>query len=424
MTIDVSKQTTNGERCSVRSLQLNGHVGFDTLPDQIVSKCTSDGFTFNILCIGETGIGKSTLVDTLFNTKFDWISASHHEPKVRLSKNTYDVQESSCRLKLSIIETVGFGDQIDKDDTHQILSSYIDQQFDAYLQEELKIKRNFAILNDTRIHVCLYFLCPTGHSIKSLDLAIMKKLDQRVNIIPIIAKADTIAKSELFKFKQKIMQDLIANQVKIYQFPIDDDAVVEINAGMNSHVPFAVIGSSDMVKVGNKLVRARQYPWGVVVVDNEAHSDFVKLREMLIRTNMQDLIEKTHMKHYEVYRRNRLIDMGFSDANIVNGKTMSISETYEAKHTELKAEIQKKEDEIKEAFVAKVKAKEAELKEAERELHDKFVMLKKLHAEQKERVEDKKRSLDEEMKEFQRRKFSLEQARLHSLGTLKSAKKK
>ena len=58
---------------------------------------------------------------------------------------------------------------------------------------------------------------------------------------------------------------------------------------------------------------------------------------------MQDLIETTHFKHYELFRRNRLVEMGFSDANIINGKCMSISETYEAKHTELKAEIQKKE---------------------------------------------------------------------------------
>jgi len=282
------------------------------------------------------------------------------------------MQESSVRLKLSIVESVGFGDQIDKEESNQIICNYLDQQFEVYLQEELKIKRNFAILNDTRIHVCLYFLCPTGHSLKALDLMIMKKLDQRCNVIPIIAKADTIAKNELVKFKQKIMQDLMQNQIKIYQFPIDDDAVVELNASMNTHMPFAVIGSSEMVKVGNKVVRARQYPWGIVVVDNESHSDFVKLREMLIRTNMHDLIEKTHFKHYELYRRNRLLDMGFSDANNVNGKCMSISETYEAKHTELKAEIQKKEDEIKEAFVAKVKAKEAELKESEREVSIEF----------------------------------------------------
>lgn len=31
-----------------------------------------------------------------------------------------------------------------------------------------------------------------------------------------------------------------------------------------AHLPFAVVGSTEEVKVGNKLVRARQYPWGVV----------------------------------------------------------------------------------------------------------------------------------------------------------------
>jgi len=51
-------------------------------------------------------------------------------------------------------------------------------------------------------------------------------------------------------------------------------------------------------------------------------------------------------------------------------------------------------------------------------------MLKKQHAEQKDRVEEKKRLLDEEMKEFQRRKFSLEQSKAQAIGTLKSAKKK
>ena len=83
---------------------------------------------------------------------------------------------------------------------------------------------------------------------------------------------------------------------------------------------------------------------------------------------MQDLIEKTHSKHYELYRCNRLIEMGFTDSNAMNGKMLSISETYEAKQTELKAEIQKREDEIKEAFVTKVKLKETELKEAEKEV--------------------------------------------------------
>lgn len=46
----------------------------------------------------------------------------------------------------------------------QPIVEYIDNQFEIYLQEELKIKRNLVETHDTRIHVCLYFISPTGHS--------------------------------------------------------------------------------------------------------------------------------------------------------------------------------------------------------------------------------------------------------------------
>lgn len=49
-------------------------------------------------------------------------------------------------------------------------------------------------------------------------------------------------------------------------------------------------------------------------MENEAHCDFSKLREMLLRINMEDLRETTHSKHYERYRRTRLEQMGFGDA--------------------------------------------------------------------------------------------------------------
>lgn len=102
------------------------------------------------------------------------------------------------------------------------------------------------------------------------------------------------------------MSELQSNGVNIYQFPIDDESVLDVNSQMNAHVPFAVVGSTDFVRVGNKMMRSRQYPWGTVQVENESHCDFVKLREMLIRTNMEDMREKTHGRHYELYRKKRL----------------------------------------------------------------------------------------------------------------------
>ena len=39
-----------------RQLRLAGHVGFDSLPDQLVNKSVNRGFAFNILCIGKSEI--------------------------------------------------------------------------------------------------------------------------------------------------------------------------------------------------------------------------------------------------------------------------------------------------------------------------------------------------------------------------------
>ena len=41
-------------------------------------------------------------------------------------------------------------------------------------------------------------------SIKSLDLVCMQQLDKKVNIIPVIAKADTISRTELQEFKGRV----------------------------------------------------------------------------------------------------------------------------------------------------------------------------------------------------------------------------
>ncbi|PVD34450.1 hypothetical protein C0Q70_05724 [Pomacea canaliculata] len=368
----------------MRNLTLSGHVGFDSLPDQLVNKSVCQGFCFNILCVGETGIGKSTLMDTLFNTNFDSTQSSHDLPGVKLKAHTYDLTEKNVRLKLTIVDTTGFGDQINKADSWKPIVDYIDAQFDAYLQEELKIKAHVAYL-------------------KALDLVTMKKLDSKVNIIPVIAKADTITKTELTKFKAKIMSELTANGVQIYQFPTDDETVAETNGSMNSNLPFAVVGSNDEVKIGNKMVKARQYPWGTVQVENENHCDFVKLREMLIRTNMEDLRETTHLIHYELYRRHKLEEMGFSDSDM-----KSLSETYEQKRQEHISNLQKKEEEMRQTFVIRVKEKESELKEAEKELHARFDQLKKQHAEEKKKIEDNRKKLEDEVNLFNQRKAAME----------------
>ena len=49
-------------------------------------------------------------------------------------------------------------------------------------------------------------------------------------------------------------------------FLLDDASISALNAKNNQMLPFAVVGSMDEVKIGNRMVRARQYPWGTVQV--------------------------------------------------------------------------------------------------------------------------------------------------------------
>ena len=70
---------------------------------------------------------------------------------------------TSICFQLTLVDTVGYGDQINKEDSFKTIVDHIDTHFEMYLQEELKIKRNLATFHDTRIHACIYFICPTGH---------------------------------------------------------------------------------------------------------------------------------------------------------------------------------------------------------------------------------------------------------------------
>ena len=161
-------------------------------------------------------------MNTLFDTNFNLEPSSHHKLNVSLNAKTFELDEKGIRLKLTLIETAGFGDQINKENSHEPILSYINAQYELCVQKELGLKRNFEQINDTTIHVCLYFISPTGHSLKTIDLNTMKALDRKVNIIPIIAKSDTVGKNELIDFKKRIMLDINNNHVNIYHFPIND----------------------------------------------------------------------------------------------------------------------------------------------------------------------------------------------------------
>lgn len=59
-------------------------------------------------------------------------------------------------------------------------------------------------IQDTRIHCCLYFINPTGHALRPIDVIVMKKLSEVVNVVPVIAKSDSLTTDERDSFKLKV----------------------------------------------------------------------------------------------------------------------------------------------------------------------------------------------------------------------------
>lgn len=77
-------------------------------------------------------------------------------------------------------------------------------------------------IQDTRIHCCVYFIAPGGHSLKPIDVIVMKKLSEVVNVVPIIAKADSLTLDEREEFKHRIRAELDHHQIRVYPFDSDD----------------------------------------------------------------------------------------------------------------------------------------------------------------------------------------------------------
>ena len=75
-----------------------------------------------------------------------------------------------------------------------------------------------------------------------------------------------------------------------------------------------MVGSERNVIIDGKPVRGRKNRWGLINVENEEHCDFKKLRAILIRTHMLDLIHTTEENHYEVYRASQMETRKFGEA--------------------------------------------------------------------------------------------------------------
>ncbi|GAB0197798.1 septin-9 [Grus japonensis] len=309
-----------------------GYVGIDAILEQMRRKAMKQGFEFNIMVVGQSGLGKSTLINTLFKSKISRKSvqptSEERIPKtIEIKSITHEIEEKGVRMKLTVIDTPGFGDHINNENCWQPIMKFINDQYEKYLQEEININRKKRI-PDTRVHCCIYFIPATGHSLRPLDIEFMKRLSKVVNIVPVIAKADTLTLEERDYFKQRIMADLLANGIDVYpQKEFDEDSEDRlVNEKFREMIPFAVVGSDQEYQVNGRRILGRKTKWGTIEVENTTHCEFAYLRDLLIRTHMQNIKDITSNIHFEAYRVKRLNEGQSSLSNGVTDKELVANE--------------------------------------------------------------------------------------------------
>jgi len=260
---------------------------------------------------------------------------------LRLRTYTEDMADNDFgSVTFRMVETQGLGDNLDNREHIEGIVKYVEGQFDEVLAEESRIRRN-PRFTDSRVHAVVYMIEATGHGLREQDVQFMQRVSSVANIIPVLAKSDSLTPAEVLTNKRLVYEDIEHYKIPIYQFYnengqrgfgsqkslADDDYNFDDNDEPNEtylamrklqeSLPFAVIASDKSVQTGNAGQRAlvREYPWGILNIEDPKISDFSTLKDLLLYSHMEDLKETTNDILYERYRTLRLSeDPGFNAA--------------------------------------------------------------------------------------------------------------
>ena len=348
----------------------------------------------SILVIGTRNSGKTSFLEFL---------KSALAPKKR-SKSTLDQYELDAKLTPSgnfvpsYLETEIDGERIgltlwDSEGLEKNvvdlqlreMSAFLESKFEETFTEEMKVVRSPGV-QDTQIHAVFLILDPArldrniaankaahatnGHGKaipmsrilggldEDLDLQVLRTLQGKTTVIPVIAKADTITTKHMNVLKKTVWDSLKkANLDPLSALGLDDDEATALDSsrideededadfdGLDSpttgnalpiqgalesspkskrlssgsvrrtrmdenlkedevpFIPMSII-SPDIYEPG---VVGRQFPWGFADPYDDQHCDFVRLKDAVFSEWRSELREASREQWYEGWRTSRL----------------------------------------------------------------------------------------------------------------------
>ncbi|KAK4208701.1 hypothetical protein QBC37DRAFT_66110 [Rhypophila decipiens] len=358
-----------------------------------------DPTPFNILIVGAQNSGKSSFLEFLKsalalparkrtkNDHDDYLPAA--PPSGNFVPHYLETEIDNERIGLTLWDSEGLEKNV-VDLQLREMSSFLESKFEETFAEEMKVVRSPGV-QDTHIHAVFLVLDPArldrniaaargnaangqhngskhhpharvlGGLDEDLDLQVMRILQGKTTVIPVISKADTITSKHMNVLKTTVWETLKkANLDPLEALGLDDeddttpdssriieedeDEVSDPSDTELSHDEDGLpIQGREPSPVSNRLsggsvrrhtkspedgpkadevpfipmsiispdiyepdVVGRQFPWGFADPYNEEHCDFVRLKEAVFSEWRAELREASREQWYEGWRTSRL----------------------------------------------------------------------------------------------------------------------
>ncbi|KUI61990.1 Septin-4 [Cytospora mali] len=343
-----------------------------------------DPTPFNILIVGTRGAGKTSFLE--------FLKTALALPAKKRVKSTIDAEENPNRAQPSgnfiphFLESEIDGERVgltlwDSEGLEKNvvdlqlreMSAFIESKFEDTFTEEMKVVRSPGV-QDTHIHAVFLVLDPArldrnisaakvlaangsskyhpvgrlvGSLDEDLDLQVLRILQGKTTVIPVISKADTITAKHMTVLKKTVWDSLKkANMDPLEVLGLEDDELESTprssripeesedseedsdvggderdagedlpiqgnetprprsskNQDENPFIPMSII-SPDLYE---PEVIGRQFPWGFADPYNEEHCDFSRLKESVFGEWRGELREASREQWYEGWRTSRL----------------------------------------------------------------------------------------------------------------------
>lgn len=272
-------------------------IGVSNLPKVRLAKLKARGININVMVAGSHGLGKTTLLRHLFG--ISCLKSVPFAPRgndkhwqcgnicnVQISTVAIDQCDFSIQARLTEIDCIG--DSVSNSECWSSATELLEEYFRDYEHSFGGTVR--ALIDDKRVHVCLYMLEPLAQ-IRVADIEAMRAISHYCCVVPVVAKADLVEEQCMENTRTRIQQQLVSSGVNVF-----DDRLGGYSA------PFFVMFGNDE---NDALSMERSYPWGVGDLRGAGGNEFDRLREFILEKSIVTLMHETEFL-YDNYRTSRL----------------------------------------------------------------------------------------------------------------------